>query len=498
MKVLLINAEAFHIKHKAAIPLGLLSIATYLKENGHTVKIYDRTVENGKIEKQLDSFLPDITGIAAPAFKCFSDAIKISKLIKKRNIPVVWGGPITSLTPEIVLKSGVVDYVVMGEGEITFLELINAIAGKTEMRDIDGLAYLDNSKIIINKDREFADLADLPVIDFSFVDPKKYFVENVGCKRMLHIYASKGCVCECTYCYNPYFSKCVWRQRPPEYYLSEIKYLVENCGMDGVCFADDLLSPNNAHLTELCTNIIESGIKFIWGGEFRADMPTRENLQLMYDSGCRWIYFGIESGSEDRQKEIKKRLNLHKVKETIAACSEIGIVTSTSFIVSYPDETEEELKETVGYMQSLKADLLIPSFYGPIPKSEIYNDLVKSNRFTVPRTYKEWEKMKMMDLFGKNYSKVPDRELKVVSSYFYWRNFLWKDAGDEKPSRVYIKKSFRQVWEFLKRGGPRSFLLIAMAATEFAQVVFNALFFPGIRHKYGLYASKNTAKRQSG
>ncbi len=486
MKILLINAEAFHIKHKAAIPLGLLSIATYLKENGHAVRIFDRTVENTNIEKQLDSFTPDVTGIAAPAFKCFSDAIKISKLIKKRNIPVVWGGPITSLTPEIVLKTGVVDFVVMGEGEITFLELINAVAGKTPLREIDGIAYLENGEIRINKDREFADLAQLPVIDFSFVDPKKYFVENVGCKRMLHIYASKGCVCECTYCYNPFFSKCVWRQRPSNYYLSEIKYLVETCGMDGVCFADDLLSPNNAHLTELCNNIINSGVQFIWGGEFRADMPTRENLQLMYDSGCRWIYFGIESGSADRQKQIKKQLNLRKVKETIAACSEIGIVTSTSFIVSYPDETEEELKETVVYMQSLKADLLIPSFYGPIPKSEIYNELIKSNRFTVPKTYKEWEKMKMMDLFGKNYSKVPDRELKVVSSYFYFLNFLWKYPGDDSKSRVYVKKSFRQVWDLLKRGGPRSLYLVMLAANEFLQVVFYAVMFSRIRKKYGL------------
>jgi len=486
MKILLINAEAFHIKHKAAIPLGLLSIATYLKENGHTVKLFDRTVENDNINEQMDAFLPDITGIAAPSFKCFSDAVKISKFIKNRKIPVVWGGPITSLTPEIVLKSGVVDYVVMGEGEITFLELINAIAGKTEMRDIDGLAFLENGKIITNRDREFADLKDLPVIDFSFVDPKKYFVENVGCKRMLHIYASKGCVCQCTYCYNPTFSKCVWRPRPPAYYLSEIKYLVENCGMDGVCFADDLLSPNNDYLTDLCNNIINSGVKIIWGGEFRADMPTKENLQLMYDSGCRWIYFGIESGSEERQKCIKKRLNLQKAKETVAACSEIGIVTSTSFIISYPDETEEELKETVRYMKDLKSDLLIPSFYGPIPKSEIYEDLLKSKRIIAPNSYKEWEKIKMMDLFGKNYSKVPDKELKVVSSYFYLSNFLWKYPGDNNSSRVYVKKAFRQVLDFLKRGGLRSLYLVFLAANEFLQVVFYALMFPKIRKKYGL------------
>ncbi|HZJ77171.1 MAG TPA: radical SAM protein [Clostridia bacterium] len=486
MKVLLINAESFHIKHKSAIPLGLLSIATYLKENGHTVKLHDRTVENGNIENLLDSFSPDITGIAAPAFKSFSDAIKISKLIKERDIPVVWGGPITSLTPEIVLGSDVVDFVVMGEGEITFLELMNAIAEKRSMQDIDGLAYLDKGEVVINKDRAFADLADLPVIDFSFVDPKKYFVENVGCKKMLHIYASKGCVCQCTYCYNPYISQCVWRPRPSEYYLSEIKYLVENCGMDGVCFADDLLSPNNKYLTDFCNKIIESGIKFIWGGEFRADMCSKENLQLMYDSGCRWIYFGIESGSDERQKKIKKYLNLTKAKQTIEYCREIGIVSSTSFIISFPDETEEELIETIQYMQSLKSDIVLPSFYGPIPKSEMYEELLESKKLEAPQSYKDWEKMKMMDLFGKNYSKVPDLELRVISAYFYFINFLWKYPDEDTHTRVYVRKAVSQTFDVLKRGGFRSLYLIAMSAKEFLEVVFYATMFPKIRKKYGL------------
>ena len=92
----------------------------------------------------------------------------------------------------------------------------------------------------------------------------------------------------------------------------------------------------------------------------------------------------------------------------------------------------------------------------------------------------------MMDLFGKNYSKVPDKELKVVSSYFYLSNFLWKYPGDNNSSRVYVKKAFRQVLDFLKRGGLRSLYLVFLAANEFLQVVFYALMFPKIRKKYGL------------
>jgi len=488
MNVLLINAEAFHIKHKAALPLGLLSIATYLTENGHTVKIFDRTVENGNIATLLDSFSPDITGIAAPALKCFSDAVKVSGIIKKRNIPVVWGGPITSLIPETVLKSGVVDFVVMGEGEITFLALINAVAGKTPLRAVDGLAFIENGEIIINQDREFADLADLPIIDFKFVNPSKYFVENVGCKKMLHIYASKGCVCRCAYCYNPYFSRGVWRPRPPAYFLEEIRYLVDNCGMDGVCFADDLLSPGSEYLAGFCEAIRQSGLRFIWGGELRADTCTRENLQSMYDTGCRWLYFGIESGVRERQNQIGKCLNLDKAKQTLTWCREIGIVTSASFIIGFPGQEADELMQTVTYMRNIGADLLIPSYFGPVPKSGLCEELVAQGKMRTPDSYKQWEKMKMMDLFGANYSKVPDRHLRVVSAHFFLSNFFWK-YEDGGQSRVNAKKAFRQVFGFLARGGLKSIGLVVLAGKEFAEVVFYAKAFPGIRKKYGL--SKN-------
>lgn len=491
MKVLLINPEAFHIKHKAAIPLGLLSIATYLEQHGHTVKLYDRTVDGGSLKSLLGSFSPDIAGVAAPAFKCFKDAVKVSRILRKRGIPVVWGGAIPSLIPETVLQSGVVDFVVRGEGELTFLDLINTLPAQTTMRAVDGLSFIENGEIVMNKDRDFADLADLPIIDFRFTDPKKYFVENIGCRKMLHVYASKGCVCQCTYCYNPYYSKCVWRQRPVEYYLSEIRYLVETCGMDGVCFADDLLSPNNAHLTALCDHIAESGIEFIWGGEFRADMPSEENLQRMYDTGCRWIYFGIESGCEQRQALIKKRLNLNKAKQVIENCREIGIVTSTSFILNYPDQTQEELRETVQYMKSLKADLLIPSFFGPIPKTELCDALVDEGRFTPPSSLREWNRVKMMDIFGVNYSCIPDRELKVVSSFFYCKNLFWKDPGSQSASRVNMKKALRRVFEMFVKMNGKSLHLIALSIKEVSVVLFYAYFFPSIRKKYDLYFFEN-------
>ena len=177
MRILLISSGSYYVMQKTVIPLGLLSIATHLKNNGHTVKIVDRSVENIRIKKILNSFQPDIVGISSLTFGSFNDALKVSGLIKEHNIPVVWGGQIPSLVPEIVLKEGCVDCVVMGDGEIAMLELLEAFFCGKPLSEIDGIAYIENGEIIINKQRKLADLAEFPIIDWTFVDPSIFYPE---------------------------------------------------------------------------------------------------------------------------------------------------------------------------------------------------------------------------------------------------------------------------------------------------------------------------------
>jgi len=476
---------------KTAIPLGLLSIATYLTNNGHTVKIYDRSVDASGIKKTLNSFMPDIVGISAIGFRSFPDAIKLSKIIKNSGLNVVWGGHIPSLIPEIVLNSGAVDYVVMGEGEITWLALLNAITGETQLSEIDGLAFVENGAFVVNKKRDFTDLSQLPIIDFSFVDPKKYFSSNVSCKKMLHIYSSKGCPYSCTYCYNPHYSECTWRARPTAYFLSEIKYLIDNYYMDGVYFADDLLGPSIDYVNGFCNDIIASGMKFYWGCDLRADTCTREELDMMYNAGCRWIFFGIESGCLERQKIIKKGINLIKAKETIDYCRKKGIVTTASFIIGFPDETEEELMRTVWYIQELNSFTTNISFFGPVPKSEMYNYLVENRKIDIPKTYKDWLKVKCGDQIGQNYSNVPKRELKVVSAHYLWADFIGKYPEDEKESRVFAKKAFKQILDAFKQGNPNYLIFyIIISAKQILSIFYYANMFPRILAKYKLKSSK--------
>lgn len=488
MKVLLVNSISYYVKQKAAIPLGLLSLATYLTQNGHTVRIYDRTVEGGSISKQISTFVPDIVGVSSLGIKSFDDAMKVSRAAQKKDIPVVWGGQIPTLIPELVLKSGLVDYVVMSDGEITFLALLEAIENNKSSSTVDGIAYFENGAVMMNREREDAQLSQLPVIDFRFVNPEKYYVKNMGYEKMLHIYSSKGCTGRCTYCYCPGYSKCKWRARPVEYCIKELEYLVEHHDIDGFYFVDDLFAPNKERVFEVCDKLIESNLGLVWSCDMRIDICTEDILQKMYDAGCRWIFTGIESGSPERQKSIKKRLGTEKIEKTIGLCKKIGIWTTASFVIGFPDETQEELKQTLDIIDRVHSDVKIVALYGPMPKSEMYNDLVKSHRLSEPASYTEWEELAIIDKIGNNYSKIPARELKVIANFFLLSIIAGgkTDKETKQASTVWSKRLIGLVFDIMKRGNIRAVYILFLSAKEFFEMIFYATMFPKIRKKYGL------------
>lgn len=486
MKVLLINAGSYYVMQKTVIPLGLLSMATLLNENSHEVMIYDRAVQGVRIEKILNAFKPDLVGISALTFGSFKDAIKVSQKVKKYDLPVIWGGQVPSLVPEIVLSEDNVDCLVIGDGEFALLDLIEAFGSGRSLDEVEGIAYKKNGEIVYTKPRELRDLADFPLIDWSFVDPTKYFISNVSCEKVLHVYASKGCPGQCTYCYNTCFNKRKWRPRPLEHVVDEISRLVSDYGADGIYFADDLMSPNKKYLEKFCTTIKDSNLSFYWGCNMRADILSRGELKLMYDSGCRWIFFGIESGSEARQKSIKKNLNLNNAQETMVWCNEIGIVSTTSFIVGYPGETVEELKETVKYMLELASDVKVGSNYGVIPKSEMYDYLLETGKIEKPKTLKEWEKLAGMDKKGEHFSLATPLEKRVVVNRFLYMIMATKTKKTEKHSRFWFRRLVKQTLDLSVTKNLKSLVLIFISAKQFLEIMFYSQLFPGILKKYGL------------
>jgi anaerobic magnesium-protoporphyrin IX monomethyl ester cyclase len=493
MKILLVNPSTGFFSRSPSNPLGLLSIATYLKKNGHTVELNDRAVKTDNFRKHLESFKPDVVGISVLSGRGVNDAIKISRIVKKSKmiIPVVWGGHTASEVPELVLDTKLVDVAVIGEGEITFLELIDAIKENKPYKNIDGIAFIDDGEVVKTKFREFADLSKLPIIDWTFIDPSKFFQPFPHCKKMLYLYAAKGCPYSCTFCFNKLYNRCTYRFRPPEYFLTEIEYLIKNYGMDGVYFADELFCKTSSQMREICGMIKERNLQFSWGCQTRVDIFNRDDLQVMYDAGCRWILFGIESGSKEVLRRINKKLAYDKVAESFTNCKEIGITTLGTFLINLPGETEEEIKETVQFALSLDINIHRFNIFVPLPGSELYASLTAEGVYSAPSTLKKFSKIQIGEIVNQNFCEVPTRDLMVIRSYFDWLSFIRKDsASKEKP--FYIAwKALAMTFDNITRNGLLTFVTQTFSAAQiFTSIVWYVAAYPKIRKKYGLYYKK--------
>ena len=494
MRVLLINPySGFHSLMGVSTPLGLLSIGTYLKERGYCVRIYDRNAEKISLEEVMEEFQPDAAGVSVVTMTSIRDGVTVSRQFREQGIPVIWGGFMATIAMEMVLREGAADYVVAGEGEITFHELLQAIETGRELSQIKSIAWLDASgSFCCTPEREFADLADLPVIDFSLADPRKYFSSQIGyCTKMLYLYASKGCPGRCTFCFNRGFNRSTCRQRPMEYVISEIEELAVNYGLDGVYFADEMFGADKHLMYDLCDRLQALHLQVVWGCMTRLCHFSREDFQRMYDAGCRWIYFGIESGSPEMLSRIRKGINLSKISADLRHCKEIGIYTHCGFVIGLPDETEDQLRESIKLMLRLDTNLLHVTSLLPIPGSEIYDDLVRDGRLAPARTLREWSSVIPMEGVYVNFSNVPSRDLHVIQCFFHWRSFFREYfTEDTARNKFTLAESLSTLRNRFNQDFFKMCKFVFSSAKLFFTVAWYRYAYPGIRKKYGLYARK--------
>ncbi|MCL2494339.1 MAG: B12-binding domain-containing radical SAM protein [Oscillospiraceae bacterium] len=488
MNVLLVNPNIGFQPSTQPAPLGLLSIGTYLKQRGCHVRLYDRNVDKMSLEKVLQAFQPDAAGVSVISTKALDDGAGVSCKLRALGIPVIWGGQMASAVPELILRQGIADYVVIGEGEVSFYALLQAIEQKQDMAQVDGVAYLDAAgSACRTPERPFAELAEFPVTDWSLADPRKYMRSHMCCSKMMFLYLSKGCPCQCTFCSNESFHHCKYRKRPNGHVLAEIKELATKYGLNGVEFADELFGVNKRELYEFCDSLREMKLDFVWGCSTRLSHLKREDLQYMYDAGCRWIFYGVESGSPDMLKRIKKGIDPEIIGKEFAICGELGIAAYAGFIIGLPDETEDQLRATVQLMLALGTTFINTLMFYPIPGSALYNELVGRKRLVPPETLRDLGTFSLFEKKTVNYSNVPTRDLYVVQSCFHWRGFFGKNSAKNMKKHEFAQKtivsSLRQI---TKQGILNMVKYLFSSARMFLMIAWYANAYPGIRRKYGL------------
>lgn len=485
MKVLFVVPQT-QFNYKAPwTPLGTISIATYVKQHGHTVRFIDRSFDKKDFKDHLAEFSPDAVCISVISPRVAKDSLKLSTICREHDIPIIWGGFFATDYYREALKADVADYITIGEGEYNTLHLLEAIENGTPIRDVNGVAYLENGQPVLTEPQPLADLRDLPILDFSFCGVENYIHPYLFCKRMMYIYASKGCTSNCTFCSNPVYHCHRYRMRPVDYVISEIKYLYENYHIDGVYFSDECWYMRRDQMREFCNRLREENIHIYWGCELRFGICNEDDYKMMYEHGCRWVMFGTESGDPEMLKRIKKHITVDQIRRDVGYCSKIGIVSILSFIIGYPDERPDQLQNTIDLINEVPSGINMCNIYTPIPNSEMYDSLVENNQYT-PKIDIKHNKVAMIGEYSSyRCNTIPLRDLRVIRSCFLWQGFTKKSVNSDSKKYEIAINSIRETFASLTRHGLKGFFWgIWIAAKEFFPIFWYSHFYPAIRKKY--------------
>jgi radical SAM superfamily enzyme YgiQ (UPF0313 family) len=416
-----------------------LCLLAAMVEDFCEVTILDAYKENLSEEdlfKRIESISPDVMGVTV-LMDQYGEAghltAKITKSISK-DILTLMGGVYATVNPNEVVKDTNIDYVVIGEAEYVFRDLLLYLQGNNEIEITNGVAYIDDG-IVVNKGHSdlIKDLSKLPrpayhLIDFlsyanSYSDRKS--VDAPIAYPYARMVTSRGCPFKCTFCQVPSIQGKYFRTRSVEHVLDEISWLKSEYGIKAIIFDDDNLYTNMKKSKQLFKGMIEKGLDIPWvsiaTAVFRLD---EEIIDLMYESGCRFIDIAIESGSERVIKEIvKKPVNHKRAVELVKYARNKGIFVSSNFIIGFPGETWNEILETIKFAEKINIDYVKIFIAIPLKNTPMY-DMAKeigalknetvdsvwtsggmleteefsSNDLTILRAY-EWERINFTDPF---------------------------------------------------------------------------------------------------
>lgn len=371
MRVLLFQAPVLFMSPHAHLspPLGLAYVATHLLDEGHRVEIIDLNLSGlnpQRVAYALKRFSPDVVGISAHT-ETYPNALKLARIVKEHDasIPVMVGGPHASILPEAVLQEPDIDFVVIGEGERTAVELMAALeagGGPEAIRAIAGLGHVEEGRLVLNAPRAPLDPAEVR-------RPARHLLSLEFYQDAHNVLTARGgCPFRCPFCSASYLWGGKRRPRPAAEIMVELRDIVREYGAQHVFFVDDIFTLNRTWLEELLALLAERPVGVTWGCATRVDLVTEELVQRMAAAGCSGIQFGIESGAQevlDSVKGIKKDDALDAVRWTVAA----GMSATCSFMIPFPEDTEETLAETLAFMRVLKdaGGTLLMSYTTPYP-----------------------------------------------------------------------------------------------------------------------------------
>lgn len=435
-------------------PQGLAYIASILRNNGYEVTVYNQDVSHYSEEhllEYLDSNRFDVVGISFIAgYYQYRKIIKISEAINRSKYRPLYiiGGHGPSPEPEFFLKKTGADVVVIGEGEETIIELLEAITARKSLKNICGIAYLDNDKVVINDRRPLIqdiDTIPLPAYDL-------FPIHHYRLLRMPHVNNSdfvmpvlsgRGCTFTCNFCYRLDEG---FRPRSNESIIEEIRMLKKDYGISFIAFSDELLMSSEKRVVELCQCFLKAKLNVKWDCNGRLNYAKPEILKLMKESGCVFINYGIEAMDDKILRNMNKALTTKQIVSGIEATLAAGISPGFNIIFGNIGENRDTLRKGVEFLLKYDdgAQMRTIRPVTPYPGSPLYELAIQKGYLKDCEDFYERKHINS-DLLSINFTELSDDEFhqslfeaneKLISNYFQK-----KSASTIKQARIlYFEK----------------------------------------------------------
>lgn len=381
------------------LPLSLLAAGQVVSQY-YNVKIIDQRLdphweESLKQELKAQPLCVGVTAMTSPQIYFALEAARIVKEENGDSTKVVWGGAHATLLPEQTVQHPLVDIVVVGEGELSFRNLVRALEKKRDLAEVKGIAFKHDGRVIKTEPEDFVDLESLPELPYYLVDIEKYIGSQgrfLGeTTRSLIFISSRGCPWQCTYCCNPRLSRRLWRSMSAEKTFEQVADLVDRFNLDAVAVHDEEFLINRPRAERIAA-LIDG--KFRWWIQGRMDGLKAVDLTKMEKGGLCAVQPGIESGSDRILKLIKKGETVADMVEANRRLAQTSIEPLYNFMMGFPTETYEELMQSVDLAIQLLNDNVraqISGFYVlvPYPGTEIF-DLAVEHGFNPPDSLEKW------------------------------------------------------------------------------------------------------------
>lgn len=431
-------------------PLGLMYLAGYLKKHSnYQIKILDCQVEQldyQKLKLKINQERPNIIGITAMTFTLV-DVIKTAQLAKQNNqrIKVVLGGPHVNIYPNETMRIKEIDFLVLGEGEKIFKNLLDNINQIENLYQIKGIVFRDKDKIINTGEQELIkDLDSIPFPARDLLPYQKYFSVVSPRAPVTTMFTSRGCPFKCLFCDRPHLGK-IFRARSAKNVVDEMTEC-QKMGIQEIFIYDDTFGVNQQRVLDICLEIKKRGLNIAWDVRTRVDTIDEEVLKAMIEANCQRIHYGVEAGTQKILNVLRKEITLEQVKKAFKITKKVGIETVSYFMFGSPTETKEDIFQTIRFMKKLNPDYVHITITTPFPATDLYKMALEEKIVTYD-VWQEFTKNPKPDFVPPIWEKELSRKelfslLKKAYRSFYLRpNYILKKILQLKSWRELFKKS---------------------------------------------------------